>query len=766
MATAPLIPLSRRVEAALAERRYPQALELAKQNALQKPDADSQALLRRCFLVSVQHHIDRDAFRDAHQLLTEAEKLPYNVPEWWQRLAELRADLGDFPRALQLIEKTNEPTLRGKLLGRIADRAMRENTASGKKYLPPDLHASYDVICQAFTAYEAAKEDQARELLNGIGLTSPFLEWKLMLRGLMAWHARDDAKAQENWNRLTADRLPARMVEPIRLSIDRTFATSIPADRLPVVQQQSEKLHGGLADGLRRLRKQLATEQMLPEAFKTVRQLLPEIKRQVPDALPKIANIFYWAVVAGGQPSDMQLMTSLFGGYADDPQFLRLQALVMENIGDPFAAHEIWRRYAEGIEKQPQRWPNPQGTHARAILYDRMGQLAKDIIENEDDGFDDGFIDDFMFGGPFAKSRRGRPPAKTKKVPSFTPEECYRKSFELAPTRVQGALNLMEVVRASGDVAKAKALVDQLVVQFPKNLAILEHAIQVYDSLADTPQTQKYLRDALAINPLDRKLQYRVALISLNQARRAALAADQTALEQAFAEVKLYGDTTLAPVQYALKIALAHQAKDSATATTLEEELFRLPGLRVAGAYHIMVEMSRLKIAKKLITPYSNGFTDGMKKLSVEEMNALLQAKHIYEQEPTPYYGMKSHVKKIQDCLRRVVKEATSQADILEYCFLLHKSALWRDLRPLADRGTQQYADDAHFTFFFAEADLCRRRARQVPWHLGRYYLKVREKMDACKDQRYDRLKVLFEQRRKESPDLEEAMNPNMGWGW
>ena len=36
-------------------------------------------------------------------------------------------------------------------------------------------------------------DDAAREQLQSIGLQSPFLEWKLMLRGLIAFAANDDA---------------------------------------------------------------------------------------------------------------------------------------------------------------------------------------------------------------------------------------------------------------------------------------------------------------------------------------------------------------------------------------------------------------------------------------------------------------------------------------------------------------------------------------------------------------------------------------------
>ena len=80
--------------------------------------------------------------------------------------------------------------------------------------------------------YEAGRDDPAREALSGIGLSSPFLEWKLLLRGLIAWSANDTPRALENWSRLSPDRLPARLAAPFRLTADKSYAATLPADRV------------------------------------------------------------------------------------------------------------------------------------------------------------------------------------------------------------------------------------------------------------------------------------------------------------------------------------------------------------------------------------------------------------------------------------------------------------------------------------------------------------------------------------------------------
>ena len=88
------------------------------------------------------------------------------------------------------------------------DLAIRTRTNAG---LPPEHHAEFRAILQAFVSYEAGNDEAARAALQTIGLKSPFQDWKLLIRGLMAYAIGDDARAVENWQRLTTGRLPARL---------------------------------------------------------------------------------------------------------------------------------------------------------------------------------------------------------------------------------------------------------------------------------------------------------------------------------------------------------------------------------------------------------------------------------------------------------------------------------------------------------------------------------------------------------------------------
>src|SRR5581483_9018017 len=95
--------------------------------------------------------------------------------------------------------------------------------------------------------------------LQGIGLRSPFLEWKLLLRGLQAYYQGDDTRATENWQRLDAQRLPARLAAPFRFHIDPTFRAAQSPGTQETLQKEVDRLQSSsLLQQLRQLRTTVA----------------------------------------------------------------------------------------------------------------------------------------------------------------------------------------------------------------------------------------------------------------------------------------------------------------------------------------------------------------------------------------------------------------------------------------------------------------------------------------------------------------------------
>lgn len=752
-----IAPLQRRVEAALKDGRPAHALELAKQYAVQKPGPESRALLRRSYLAAAAVHVARDSFRDAHAVLTEAEKLSPDDPTWWERLAELRAELGDHTRAVQLLEKATGPTARARVLGRVADRALRDGD-TGKSLLPADLHPQFDLIRKAFAEYERGRDDQARETLNGVGLASPFLEWKVLLRGLIAWSSGDTPRAMENWSRLSPDRLPARIAAPFRLSVDKSFAGTLAGDELPAVSRQAERLAGGLYEGLRRLRRQLGSEESLPQALESARALVPELKRTAPHLVPRLGHVFYWAIVAGGQPEDLPRYSKVFGPPPDDPQFWRLQAMVMEQVRRLDAAHAFWGKYEEWIARTPARWPGAQAARARALVLERMGRIAREWLADEG-------ADEFEEFGDFLDffERDGRRRPKPRKPLSPSAEECFRRAADLAPDWVVPATELLREYERTP--ARALAAVEKLLQRFPAELDLLEEAARLYESAGETAKARHCLKQALSANPLDRRLRQRAAGLSLNDARRRAEAGEFEEARAALREAAALGEAALGPAVAALAATVEHRAGETETAARHQEAVLAFPDGRLAGTYRLLVERTRLKMKKPELAAHQAAFTEGLSGGGTAgELIALLDALDQYRQEPTHYRGLKTHEKKILDRAAASAKRDLSEDDLVRLGLTLHGLKLWKPLRVLGDEGIVRFAQNAHFCFFQAEAMLARRRSEYVSYMIGMIYSRVKQLLDAASDDRYRRLKELLDERVRETPDVDRWLNARWAW--
>lgn len=759
MARAPATAaLARNAEAALRAGRVTEALELAKQHARDRPGPDANGLLRRCYLMAAENLAGRGTFREAHAVLSEAERLAVDDPKWWERLAELRADLGDHGRALQLLDKLPGTTARPRILGRIADRAIREGPG-GKDLLPADLRPAFEVVRQAFAHYEAGRDEPARAALNAIGLASPFLEWKLLLRGLIAWSANDTPRALENWSRLSPDRLPAQFAAPFRLTADKAYGATLPPDRLAAAARAADQLAGGLTESLRRLRKQLANEDTIPAALETARVLVPELKRVAPDLVSRLANVVYWALISGGQPEDLPRYNRVFGPPADDPQFHRLQALVLEQMRRLDMAHGMWGKYEEWIARTANRWPGPQQARARALVLERMGRIARDWLDDAGAEDFDGFDEIFAF---FDRSGRRKKVAPRKPLhPSA--EECFRRAGEMAPDWSAPALELLREYAGRPD--KALAAVEDLLQRFPDNLPILESAAGLYERLGDTAKAHECLKRALAANPLDRELRQQAAGLALNAARRHAEAGDFAAARAGLREAADLGGPILTAAVAALGMAIELKAGEADAAAGYQESLTGQPDARLATAYRLTVEGTRLKVKKKDLGPHQTAFTAGLAgPATTGELAALLDALDQYRREPVKYRGLKTHEKKVLDRVAAFGREELPEDELVRFGLVLHRSRLWKPLRELAERAMSRFPANAYFVFFAAEAAVSRQRTEYVGGRAGALYLRVKRLIDAKPGEQYRRLQELLDERRKLTPDVEHWLNPRWEW--
>ena len=284
------VPSAKAVRQFLAKRQFEAALVEARKLAGFAPGPEAAALLRECQFALAEAALDRKQFADFNRVAPALDPLCITAgPESIKALGRLylrgaRSD--ELPRLIALLTNPDDAA---ELQGDWVDRAVRDRQP---KSLPEDWHPAFAAFLAALGHYEAKRDDPAREALGGIGLGSPLLDWKLWLRGLLAWVAGDDGRALENWSRLNPRRLPHRLAAPLRAKADPAWPADVPAHREQLAKQYGHFTRRDLTGQLRNLLPELGGKKGLAGAYRVAEGLLPQLKASHPECVPQLANVF------------------------------------------------------------------------------------------------------------------------------------------------------------------------------------------------------------------------------------------------------------------------------------------------------------------------------------------------------------------------------------------------------------------------------------------------------------------------------------------
>jgi tetratricopeptide (TPR) repeat protein len=638
--TLPPVDLRGRVEKARREGRSQQALELAKQLHKQDPSPANRELLREVYLLRAQQLAGQNHTRDAISVLEVALHLeePDGQPTaWLERVAGELARCGAPARALALLGRLPEEVT-ARVRCQAVDAAV-EKEAAGRATLPPELHPEFDGILQAFQQLEQGQDEGVRQSLQGIGLRSPFLEWKVLLRGLQAYYQNDDERALENWRRLDPGRLPARLAAPFRFRIDSEFAQAQSPATQSALQRQADLFEGGaLATSLRELRRALENRESLASAFRMADNLLPTLRVQASQLVPRLASCFYWAVLEVG-PDEILRYQRVFGPPPDDPHFTRLRALAMERNGMLPTAQLAWQQYEEEIRQHPQHWPGEQAKRARALIWLHMGKNAvhfADVSETLTPPF--GF-------GPLT------PPTMEPSA-----EHCFQQSLELAPDLPEPYEALFDHLLDEGKEARAEKVARRMLKRFPDHSEMLTRLADRCLEKHNHQEALELLRRALVHNPLDRRLRNRINEVHF------ALSADHLqagrfdeALEQCRLAQEM-GETGDVPMLVCRRAAVAFKAGDEARGEELIQEALSRAIAPLEVSHLMLIEVMRFKLHRSLKTRFDREFNRGLAgPLDGACAAALAHTVAALHKNRITYYGQKTHDKKVMGYLDRVL---------------------------------------------------------------------------------------------------------------
>ena len=655
------------------EGRYQQALELAKQLYKYEPISANKELLKSIYLGRARQLRSQGYLRDAVTVLTVALQLDGASPDWLKEAAQELAACGAGAEALKLLNRLEpDPVAQKKLLGQLADKAV-EKGKEGRNLLLVELQADFDRILQASAQIDAGQDEPARVSLQAVGLRSPFLEWKVMLRGLMAFNQQEDERALENWQRLAADRLPARVVAPLRFTIDKAYQSAQSPASQALLQKQADRLENrALVHQLRQLQKAMANTHSLSPAFRLAEEIVPALRQEAPALASRLAACFYWTVVTDGGPEDISRFQRVFGTPADDPEFARMRALALENAGEIEDAHRQWQIFERSVAAHPGAWPGDQAPRVRALVWKHMAMNAAAAPD----------LDRLPPLPPFLRDQLPRTPSLKP-----TAEECFRQSLKLAPDQLETHEELVHYYQEQEKPRKAEQAARELLKRFPTHVPTLQTLAQLRIQEKDYAEGISLLERAYQANPLDQLLRRQLSAAHVFQARAYAEAEQ---FDQARAEFRMslsLGEGDRSAV-YCKMAACEFKAGNPDQAEDYLRQALASVGSQLSVAFSMLIEIIRLKLPAKLKTRFNKDFNALLAALPDGPTAAdIAQTAAVHRIAGIDYRGQKTHENKVLNYLKKAAKVAWTEEQLDTVCKALYDLKSQRLLQSFAISG-------------------------------------------------------------------------------
>ncbi len=579
-------PISEKIDRARKNSQTKLALDLAHELAKSQPTPEHQDLLRQVMYERGIALVAEKKPMEAMTVFQNTAKLG-GPSEFRQTLAESLAKVGSIAQALEIARAAEDASGIQKILGHAADFFITRPPSAPQPELPPDFVAGKEAIRKAFEFSEQGKDEEARTQLQSIGLASPFLEWKILLRGLLAYYQNDNAKAIENWQRLDPNRLPYKMASIPRCQIDSAYRTAQTPEAQKVIDRKLGQLHTGVGKFLRELRKEVGHGKNLHAAFRLVEQFLPAMKQSHPQLIDRLQQFMRATIIRSGGPSDMQTYLRTFGAPREDPALARVISLAQEQHGILDEAILNWRAYTVFVETSTGLWSPEKKNLILALLWEHIGKLAEEAEETETDDYDD-FEDVFIFRRPKKK------PAKKKKE-AFDAISSLKKSIEFCPDRLAPRLGLFKAYLRKHKSKEAHEVGLKLLERFPGHSETLEELGGLCLQEGQFAEAVAYFEQAVRGDAFKQRLRDKLACASQNLASDLGLAKKWDQAREHLDTALKYAEASRVEIRCA-RAVLELKAKEPEIAQQILAELHALPNQRLTVPFALVGESVRLKL--------------------------------------------------------------------------------------------------------------------------------------------------------------------------
>ncbi len=409
------------------------------------------------FFVRIVHAIynHRMLLNTAHQAEKELDWLishaaTHPAPEWSELIAVVATRVGKTTTADTAIQSHPEP----ERVRKIVRQQIADWTIANAWPVAPENEADRSAILTAFAAYERGDDATATTTLSGIGLQSPYQQWKLLLRGFIAYSTNNDTRAMENWTRLHQNFLPAKLAAPFRMRIDQEFSAGLSAITKRTFASRAKGFHEtSLLANLRKIKLSLNKHEKTYVEWPTVSTTLSGIRKTCPTLEARFADGLADIVMHQGNAADIREYQKLFTRRNDSPNLNRMGALQAFQNSNPAMAIDQWLQFEKWLWTKPAAWPERLIAPARA------------------------WIMSFVAGILLTKPPQVRIvlPADAK-----TPDDCWQKAISLWPEWDVPYIFLLDRHLLENRTKQAIAVTDQILAHHPNHQHVLYQRAKIH----------------------------------------------------------------------------------------------------------------------------------------------------------------------------------------------------------------------------------------------------------------------------------------------
>jgi len=736
------------VDEALARAEFSQAVKLIDILVGHQSTPEYHARRRSVYLQAIDHAIRIGSLSGATVLLTTAEKLDYTETDWREGLVIAWMRLDDFERAKRIAASIPDSKILEKAILFQADNAMVDRQR-GRDRMPFEHRAAFDAIRTAFANYERNNDEEARTALQAVGLQSPFLEWKLLLRGLIAWSAKDDARAIENWSRLDRQRVPARLIASVRAKIDPVFAAGINRIRTELPGHGSSRDTNPLIAALQQVQMSISHSEGLELAFRKVESIIGLMKSAYPEIASRLADLFYWQIIHHDEPPPTDRYTKVFGTRPDDKSLLRMVAQYGDRIGMGPLASMAWQGYEFEMSLEPLRFTGESGSLARAmVLY----AAAQSIISSDYDAIPEAELNAAVRG-----IQRAMPNCH---VDITDAHPLVRKAIELAPDWEVPVAALASRLIEEGLFAESAEVSTRFLLLQPNNIGALTTLSTAQMMIGQLDESIATARRAIAVDPLDRDLRESLGTACLVKARELALKSKFGEADECLREVIAHSPE-LRACAAAIGTIIAIKQKNQAD---LERWTGVIPNESkpLLSTYIFAVEAIRLKAGKPVVDSANQRFNEQLTKpATIDDVIPFLQAFNSCRNVKPVYRGAPAHEKAIIAWLARWAAENINPKEpLIELGFSLLEIKNAKLLDIVAKTGRAKYRSENLFQYLAGEAAIMLKPQTFNIRTVSRLFLQVLMRIEDATDDRSHKMRESIERHRGMYPDLDDEMTP------